>query len=640
MKHLLLIPAIALLLLAVLIGCEADPTEPTPIYVTEVFVLDDGREVVLTLEVTATPEESVPTPEPTIPVAQSIVELDVATVGAVGELDPQGDANNVTATVIDNVYVGLTRVDAASNQVVGELAASWQSAESGRIWTFDLRDDVFWVQAQAPPGGLAALTSSEAQPLVEVEQIRPIVAADVVAAMRRTCDRRTATPNTFIYFIIEGCEQIYGLGEPSEEDWTLLGVRALSETRLEVRLVEPAAYFLPLTALQAFRPIPADRVDNDELDWLDIEDLVTSGPFVFSTLTNDEAEPNPVTVLQQNPFWPDALRQSTGELRFQPIERVNLYRYFNQVDAVSDYDKDLLDVAAPLASDIPALVEGPAKPPPLVTDSAVFYLGFNFDSPAFGLPEVRRAFSAAIDRERLIEEVYGEEGLPMRHLAPPDALLAPPIGEVGMGFNPDFALFQLLNSGFGACVTIGPIRYLINATDDALRHAESLIQMWVENLGCESSQFAIEQVQFGTLLARTQRDAGSQRPDLFDLGWIGFYPDAHNWYADVIHCEFGDNRPKRPCSEIDALITQAGATIDTQARAQIYRDIENRLFNQDGWAPLIPLYLRGTYRLEQDWITRLGDAQLPFEEPIIRYGLPRFDLWEINQELKDLERSQ
>lgn len=640
MKRRLILLMLVGLTLAALAACQTDASEPTPIYVTEVFILDDGREVVLTLEATATPEVAVPTPEPTIPIPESVVQLDMATTQGVGELDPQIAHNDLTATLIDNLYAGLTRVDAASNVIVGELAQGWEVQEDGRVWTFELREDVYWVQGLAPRGTVAQLGNVETESLVGVDQIRPISADDVVAGVRRTCDSTVPTPNTFVFFIIDGCERLFRADAPSEEDWTTLGVRAVSDTRVEVRLTQPASYFLSITSLPGFRPIPADRIEDDELDWLDPEDFVSSGPFLYSRLSDVEAEPLPITVLQSNPFWPEPLTPARSNDSFQAIERINLYRYGSLDAATVDYDKDLLDIAEPLASTIAQLVEGPVKPPPIVTQGEVFYLGFNFDSPAFGLPEVRRAFSAAIDREALLEAVYGNEGLAMRHLAPPSALLAPPINEVGTSYNPDYAFFQLLNSGFGSCRAIGPISYLINATDNALRHAEVLIQMWVDELGCEATQFEIEQVQFGTLLARTNSAAGSQRPDLFDLGWVSFYPDAHNWYADVMHCERGENRPKRPCSEIDAMIDQAAATLDSSTRAALYRDIENGLFNQDGWSPIVPLYVRGTYQLEQDWVTRFGDELRGEDALVVRHGPLRFDLWGINQDLKELERSQ
>ena len=49
----------------------------------------------------------------------------------------------------------------------------------------------------------------------------------------------------------------------------------------------------------------------------------------------------------------------------------------------------------------------------------------------------------------------------MSHFAPPGVLYTPPIDEVGVGYSPSYAQFQLVESGFGACQLLGEIRYMI-----------------------------------------------------------------------------------------------------------------------------------------------------------------------------------
>ena len=631
----------------VIVGCQRGDESPTPIYVTEIFRFDDGREVVLTLEVTATPDPQTPTPEPTIFIPPSPVELDVATVFGFGILDPQTVGGGLTRTLVDNLYAGLMRVNADGSGLVPELAALPPvPTEGGRIWTFELRDDVYWVRASLPAvAGLSELGLGDGVDVnaVEFEQIRPIIADDFVLAIQRACGRDTDTPDVFVLFLVEGCEQLYSTAEPTEQQLLTLGVRAISDSKLEIRLTKPAAYFLSMVTLPAFRPIPSDIFLDEEVNWLAEETFVTSGPFVLSPYSDPEAQPNPVTILQRNPHWPTALlpaREGDDEA-FDILDRVNIYRYDSLTDAYQDYEADLIDITFAPSSIIDIITEPPAKPPPLVNSGNVFYVAFNFDTPAFALPEVRRAFSAAINREQLIEEVYGQAGWPMKHLTPPDVIGAPPIDEVGVGLAEEYAFRELLNSGYGACQRIGPINYLINATDDALRHAETLIVMWTSdrNLGCDVNQFVIEQVPFGELLARTDPDYDGVRPDMWDLGWVSLYPDAYGWYEAVLHCERGLNRPKRPCSEVDQLIDQAAITIDDDQRATLYRQIETALFNESGWTPIIPLYLEGRYQLEQDWIQHVAD-DLRSDAQVIRRSIPYFDNWGINQSLKDLERSQ
>ena len=618
-----------------LFGCQLNQEDPTPIFITEVVQFDDGREVILTIEVTPTPNILTPSPEPTIPVERSVVTLDIATNGLPGELDPQRPGTELTNLVTNNVYAGLTRIDLATDDVIGELAYDWQISEAGRIWTFDLRDDIYWVQASVDDG--FGFGSGRAEADVNVVQIRPISAEDIVFAIRRACNRNTGTSDASTLFLIEGCQQVYSLPNPEEEELATIGVRAISDTRLEVRLTRPAAWFLSMTALPVFRPIPADYFQDEEVDWLDTETIYTSGPFIYSPLTDLEAEPRAVVTLEQNPFWPENLRNNQTQSNFEPVERINLHRYNSSAESLVAFENSEIDMAPLPSSEVEEAVAPPARRPPLVTRNEVYFLGFNLDSPAFGIPEVRYAFNAAIDRDKLLRDVYGREGLAMQHFAPPGVLHAPPFDEVGIGFSPDLALFQMTNSGYSACRAIGSVRYLINATDSALRHAESLIEMWVDELGCDANQFEIEQVKFGELLSRTRADAGANRPDIWDLGWVSVEYDVHDWYASVIHCRGGENRPKRPCSEIDDLIDQAAITFDKDARTALYREIENGLFGNNGWAPFVPLYAGATYQLEQNWIRHISDDDAG---DFVRSGLLRFDEWQVNQLLKDLEQSQ
>jgi oligopeptide transport system substrate-binding protein len=373
-----------------------------------------------------------------------------------------------------------------------------------------------------------------------------------------------------------------------------------------------------MTTLPIFRPVPRFLITDPEANWLSPEEQVTNGPFIISPLDAEED----VTTLQRNPSWPLPFRGN--------VELVNVYEYDDRLEAYEVWQENLLDVTLLPFQLTGDYLNNPAIRPPVVTNGEMFYLGFNFDSPVFGIPEVRRAFSAAIDRERLLREVYGDRGAPMRHFVPPGVLHAAPLDQVGLGYSPSRALVELENGGFISCRLLGEMRYMISASDLALQHAEALIRMWVDNLGCAENQFIIEQVQFGTLLAKTRRNAGPDRPDLWDLGWASFYPDAHDWFDEVLHCENSDNRQNRPCSEVDIILENAAVTFAPEERQALYRQAENIFFDEVGSFPIAPLYVRGDYFLTQTWLSY----------PPSLYGGEQFDTYRINQEIKDLERSQ
>ena len=270
-----------------------------------------------------------------------------------------------------------------------------------------------------------------------------------------------------------------------------------------------------------------------------------------------------------------------------------------------------------------------------ITNQVLYYLGFNFDSGVFREEKVRRAFSAAIDRELLVEELFGDTAVGMKHLVPPGVLGSVPVDIVGVGYSPDYARLQLAESGFGTCAAIPQqIRYLATTSDQSLRQAELITKMWQDDkqgLGCPEEIFTIEQAQFGTLLANTRPDAGARRPDLFELGWASYYPDAHNWLGDLIHCEESENRENRPCSEVDDIIRQAAQTPDLEERWELYRQAENMLFNDDGLMPIIPLYVQSDTVLVQGWVEKFVPAL---------FGGEQFDTYQLNASLKELEQSR
>ncbi len=593
------------LLAGLLVACQNDGV--APVIVTEVVVIE-GQEIEVTrlvrqtVAITATPPPTTTTQEP--------ATLDLGYVGSFPVTDPQIVANDLGGDLVDNLFAGLTRYNHVTNRVEPELAASW--SVNGRVWTFTLRDDIYWVRPASRGGGL-----------LSAEPIRPVSADDAVAAIHRVCQRATATPDAFILFIIEGCERVYALAEPSAEELDTIGVKALDATTLQFTLTKPASYFLTMTTLWMFIPIPGAEIvawqeEVPAMNWLDSQQLLLSGPYIplLNTWNTNRV------VLHANPLWP--LPRSGN------VEVVNINYLDSSENAFKLWEAKGLDTSPLPAERREAFLrEFPTKAK-LLSDQTVFYLGFNFDSPVFREPELRRAFNAAINRSLLVSAVYNGRAAPMRHLSPPGVLGAPPIDQTGVGYSPDFAALQLQSSGFRSCRLMPPIRFMVSTLDLSLLQAELIRDMWAEELGCDPAQILIEQVEFGTLLANTRADAGIVRPDVWELGWASYYPDAHNWLYDLLHCTESENRQNRPCSEADELLDQATAVLDPEQRIALYRQAENSFFGENGSIPIAPLYVRGNYILVQNWLT--------FTPAL--FGGEQFETYEVDVVLKDLERSR
>lgn len=589
------------------VSCQ-NREEVPPIIVTEVFTIA-GEEIVVTRLLEPTPT---PTAVPTLASEDADpVVLDISFIrGSVPNIDPQVTDDPDGIDLIENLFVGLTRFNHETNMVDPALAREWEVEGNGRSWTFHLRDDIFWVQP----------SEQTIDGYVIAEEVRPVVATDIVFAVQRACASQTDTPDAFILFIIEGCEQVYQLPSPTPADLASIGVQALNETTLQFDLVKPAAHFLTITSMWFMRPLPPELFEDEEVggDWQTAVQngtvLLTSGPFM--PLNSN------FTTLQRNTSWPIPFQGN--------IEIVKINYISNEEFAWRLWEAKSLDIIDASELDLTSLPSTALQQAELISQQTLLYINFNFSSGVFREPTVRRAFSAAIDREALVEELYAGEAIPMRHLIPPGVIGSLPFDQVGVGYSPDYARLQLAESGFGSCRLMPEFRFMVSSSDLSLLQAELIRQMWIDELGCTEDQIQIEQVQFGTLLANTRPDAGAARPDIWELAWASYYPDANNWAADLIHCEESENREQRPCSEVDALIRQAAQTTNLTEREALYRQVENLLFGDDGLAPLAPLYLQGNTLLVQSWLTY----------PPALFGGEQYDSYSIEVERKELERSR
>lgn len=606
------ISRLLLSLLCLLLGSAACSSSTTQTTVVTRVVMIEGEEAVVTRLVRQTVAVPV-TVTPANPEAETVV-LDLSYTGAPAELDPITVVDDSDISLVENLFVGLTRFNHTTNSVDPEWATDWEVSPDGKTYTFNLRSDIFWVRSPLQEQDI---------PLGErkAEAYRPVVANDMVVAVQRLC-RDSLSPDVFIFFIIAGCEQVHLSQEPTEADLAAIGTEAVDAHTLRITLTKPASYFLTMTSMWMFRPVPGEIIDalaEENLPWGALENLVTSGPFVPGRETLADTR----TVLERNPFWPIPF---TGN-----VDVVNVY-WLDREDAYEMWLAKNLDVS-PLPPDRQAELErnpNLAARLQLVTRQRVFYLSFNFASDVFGEAAVRRAFSAAIDRETLIEEVYAGRALPMRHFTPPGVVGAPPIDAVGSGYNPDLARIEMANSSFRDCRFMPEVRYLVGTSDLDLFQAETLRDMWVKTLSCQPEQIVIEQVQFGTLLANTRREAGDVRPDIWNLGWASYFPDAHNWLSDVLHCSDSENRQDRPCSEADSILRDAATNQDLATRWDLYRQAERLFFGEGGSAPISPLLVQGSYVLVQTWLTYTP----------ANFGGEQFDTYQLDAVTKRLEKLQ
>jgi oligopeptide transport system substrate-binding protein len=511
-------------------------------------------------------------------------------------LDPQLGEDVTSINHIEALFVHLTNYDLDTAEVVPEAATSWEVSEDGLTYTFHLRTDIPWVYHNPVTG---ETTQEERVVDAETGETTPafVTAGDFAYGIRRACD-----PDLGSYYSgviapqIKGCGDVLFAEDPdalTEEDFAAIGVTAVDDATLVIELEFPASFFLQMTPMWTLAATPSWAIEEHGDAWIEAGNIVTNGRYVLNEWVHGVRR-----IMVRNPLMPADMAGSGNVNRFvtnvvPDVSTGYALWLAGEVEASGIPDEELQ-----------AHLDQFPDETDQIADLAVFYFDFAHDKPPFDSVNVRRAFSAAFDRATFVETVRQGQGLPMKHFAPPGIFGAPPIDEIGVGFDPEYARTQLAEAGYPDCEGFPQVTLIGYSGQATLNWIEFAQANWSENLGCSADLIQIEQLPFAELLAATEASVPTEeRPHMWTLGWGPDYADENNWVGDVIWCE-NDTRRARECTATDDLIVQARTEPDPEVRAQLYAEIEEAFFGYEGEFPMAPLYVRIAFVARHSWLTR------------------------------------
>jgi oligopeptide transport system substrate-binding protein len=553
-------------------------------------------------------ETGVPTvaPSPTTPPEQPSepVTLDGYNTTEIPTLDPQLASDSLSINYAENLFVQLTNYKQGTAEIEPEAATSWQVSDDGLVYTFKLRTDIPWVHHDPETGETNQVVDEEGQP-------RFLTAHDFVYGIKRACD-----PNIGSYYssivapLIKGCADVLFAEDPGNIPAELveaIGVTAPAEDTLVVELALPASYFLSMTPMWTLSATPQWAIEEHGEAWIEAGNIVTNGRYMLHEWQHDVSRS-----AWRNPLMPEDMRGSGN------IDRLLTKVVPDPVTGYALWLKNEVDTAGIPDAELQAHLEQFPEETEQEAGLGTMYFGFAQDKPPFDDARVRRAFSAAFDRETYVDLVLQGQALPMIHFAPPGIFGAPPIDEVGVGFDVDFAQRQLAEAGYPGCEGFPQVALLTFPGQDSLHSAEYAQAQWEEHLGCSLALIQVEQLPFSELLDAVNGPAEA-RPHIWALGWAPDYPDENNWVGDVLWCNSG-SEIRRECSELDDLIVEARQEQDLERRVELYRQIEEEFFGPEGEMPFAPIYTDMFYVAKHAWLD-WGPLQLFGGSPWYNYTI-------------------
>lgn len=278
-----------------------------------------------------------------------------------------------SSEILENVMEPLVRmseVNGACRIVAGD-ALSWESNMDGTVWTFYLGDNT-WSDGQ------------------------PVTAQDYVYSLRRSADPATGCPNEYFLLPVAGYQEVRN-GAPPET----LGVRALDDKTLQINLTYPVPSFLEMTCGTIFFPQRQDVVEAyGELYGTEPEYMVFNGPYIMSSWQHDDA----ITLTKREEYW------NAAEVQ---IQKVQLFILEDFREACVMFENGELDyVSTSDAQWLERLSSQQDVNHVKLHSASVNYIFFNTRDDVFCNPNIRRAFSMAVDRQEMNRILFGGSAMP------------------------------------------------------------------------------------------------------------------------------------------------------------------------------------------------------------------------------------
>jgi len=512
-------------------------------------------------------------------------------------LDPSLSSTVQSIQILDELYIGLTHLNELTAAVEPGMASDWTISEDGLVYTFNLIQNVPWVRYNAESGAVEEVTD-------ESGAVRYVTANDFIFGITRTLDPNTGGDYAYVLapYIVNGVE--FNAGEAAAED---LGIRAIDDWTLEITSPEAVGFAINIYGLWMARAQASWMIDEFGDTWVEAENRQTYGPFAMKSWNHDQD-----ITIAKNPFWPGT------EAVPQPALDEVVFRLLDDTAQFAEYQAGTMHAAVPPSAEIDRIKSDAALSEEYYAgfDSCSLYYGFNWEKAPFDNVNMRKAFSLAIDRESIVNDVTRDGRIASRWYSRPGITGAPTLEnnpDLGVSFDPEGAQAALeaglADLGLSSAADLPQITLGFGDTEYNTLVAQAVQQMWAETLGVEVQLSAMETTTYFDVI---EVDA----PQIFRAAWCMDYPDANNFLYETTRSDSPNNYTNWLNEEFDSIVDEARVSTDQAARAEMYARAEQILVAED--YALAPIFWYVTRQMVSSDVARTYSA----------IGLERYEKWD------------
>ena len=440
-----------------------------------------------------------------------------------------------------NIYDRLVDIEVDDNgtsKIVPSLAESWDISDDGLEYTFHLRQGV------------------------KFHNGNDFTAEDVAYTFHRLLTVEGGVNTEFI-------DQIKGADEllAGETD-TLEGVEVVDDYTVKVTLKEPFAGFLASISSPGVSIYDSEATEAAGEDFgMDPAVTVGTGPFEFSSWSFN----NQLVLTRNEDYWKGASELPGVVIKIIPdTETQSMMFESGELDILDlDYAADSVDRFTETYPD--QIVQGPRV--------GITYFTMNFNQEPFQDVRVRKAVQMSIDRQAILDALYGGRGQVEQGIFPHGLIGFNPDQEE-IKYDPEAAKALLAEAGYpdGFDMEIAAD----SSSSDTVTMALEIISDQLSEVGINAE---IRNYDESTWLeTRKSGELGS-----FMSTWSADYNDPDNF----IYTFFGNEEKTKirsinyPDTEVMDRVAKARTIVDDDERLAEYKALEEKIVHEDAaWVPM------------------------------------------------------
>lgn len=483
--------------------------------------------------------------------------LNLGNGSEVPTLDIQKVEDTQGARVCADLYEGLL-TEAEDGSIIPGIAERYEVSKDQLTYTFHIRSN-----AKFSDGS-------------------PITADDVVFSIRRIVDPKVASTYSFIAGDIVNAEAITNGKMQTDK----LGVRALNDKTVEIKLTHPVPYFNKIIAVANFGVVKKQNVTKYGDSFTQPGKLVSSGAYMMSYWKVGDK-----ITLVKNPHYWNADKTVVQTVNFYPIVDTN--------SELQMYQAGQLDMTYSIAPDkfksLKATIPNEIKAQPFLS---IYYFDLNMQKEPFkSNAKLRQALSMALDRNILATKVTGRGEIPAYDVVPKGTLDYTQQNYEWSTWPADkrieAARKLFKEAGYS---DKNPLNLTISYNTDVVHKKITLAvaSMWTSTFGSKSVHVELVNQEWKVFLKTRQQGDFQVARD----GWQADYNDAST-FLTLFSSTNPQNNAHYKNAQFDELLKKASVESKAAKRKEIMQQA-SRLMRAD--YPVIPVYYYVTSHLFKPYV--------------------------------------